>query len=63
MKESKMFRFMKPKIAGEVAMTGYKASCRGKTLRYYGATVKVMNLGSRRFPRAFSRKFARMINE
>lgn len=62
MKGSKMFRFMKPKTAKQVAMAGYKAACKGKTLRYYGTSVKIMNIGSRIVPRAVSRKFARMIN-
>lgn len=62
MKVSKMFRFMKPKTAKQVAMAGYKSSCKGRTLCYYGASVKMMNIGSRIVPRSVSRKFARMIN-
>lgn len=62
MKTSKMFRFVKPKTAKEVALAGYKASCQGKALRYYGATVKMMNIGSRLLPRSLSRKFAKIIN-
>lgn len=62
METSKMFRFIKPKTAKQVAMAGYKASCRGKTLRYYGAEVKMMNIAARLLPRAVTRKFARAIN-
>ena len=63
MKGSKMFRFMKPKTAKEVAQAGYRASCKGKTLKYYGTMVKAMNIGARLLPRTVSRTFARMINE
>lgn len=58
----KEFRFLKPKTAKEVAMAGYKASCKGKTLRYYGTSVNIMNVGARLLPRAVPRKFARIIN-
>lgn len=62
MKGSKMFRFIKPKTAKEVAQAGYRASSKGKTLKYYGTTVKAMNIGARLLPRTVSRTFARMIN-
>lgn len=62
MTASKMFHFVKPNTAKEVAMAGYKASCRGKTLRYYGASVKIMNIAARLLPRTVTRKFAKLIN-
>lgn len=45
-----------------VAEAGYRSSCKGKTLKYYGITVKAMNIGARLLPRTVSRTFARMIN-
>lgn len=62
MKDSKMFTFFKPKTAKEVAEAGYKASLKGKTLKYYGLSVKLMNIASRILPRALTRKFAYLIN-
>ena len=62
MNDSKMFTFFKPKTAKEVAQAGYKASIKGKTLKYYGLSVKLMNIGSRILPRALTRKFAYLIN-
>ena len=61
MKGSNMFRLMKPKTARQVAMAGYKASCKGKVLKYYG-NVKIMNIGARLLPRKITRKFAKMMN-
>lgn len=46
-----------------VAEAGYRSSCKGKTLKYYGITVKAMNIGARLLPRTVSRTFARKINE
>lgn len=62
MKESKMFHFIKPKTAKQVALAGYNASCKGKTLKYYGIEVKLFNIMERLVPRFSSRKFARIIN-
>jgi len=62
MKESKMFTFFKPKTAEKVALAGYRASCKGKVLKYYGLSVKMMNIVSRLLPRSVSRKFAKKIN-
>ncbi|MCB6435853.1 SDR family NAD(P)-dependent oxidoreductase [Thomasclavelia ramosa] len=62
MKNSKMFTFFKPATAKEVAEAGFKACEKGKTLKYYGISTKLMNIGSRLIPRSVSRKFAMKIN-
>ena len=45
-----------------VAEAGYKAMMKKKTLLYYGASTKLMNIGARILPRSISRKFAGKIN-
>lgn len=62
MKDSKMFTLFRPASAKAVAKAGYKAACKGKVLRYYGTTTKLMNIFSRLLPRIISRKFAGKIN-
>lgn len=62
MKNSKMFTFFRPLTPKAVAEAGYQAAIRGKVLKYYGVSTKLMNIGARLMPRSLSRRFAGKIN-
>lgn len=62
MKNSNMFTLFKPASAKEVAEAGYKATQKGKVLRYFGFPTNAVNIATRLLPRSTSRKFMKKIN-
>ncbi len=59
---SKMFTLLHAADAHKVALCGYRALMKGRTLKYYGITAKAMSLAVRVFPRALARKVAKKVN-
>jgi short-subunit dehydrogenase len=59
---SKMFTLLHAAEAHKVALCGYRALMKGRTLVYYGITAKAMSLAVRVFPRALTRKVAKKVN-
>ena len=47
----------------DVAICGYKAMMKGRTLKYYGMTAKLMSLAVRALPRAACRRVAGKLNK
>ncbi len=62
MKNSKMFTAFGAARAKDVADCGYQALMKGKAVQYHGLPTRLMNIGSRLFPRQTARKFAKSIN-
>ena len=60
---SKMFTLLHAADAHKVALCGYRALMKGRTLKYYGLSAKAMSLAVRVFPRALARKVAKKVNE
>lgn len=58
-----MFKLLRAADARDVALCGYKAMMRGRTLVYYGAAAKAMSLAIRVFPRSLCRKVAKKVNK
>ena len=59
---SKMFTLLHAADAHKVALCGYRALMKGRTLKYYGLSAKAMSLAVRAFPRALARKVAKKVN-
>ncbi len=62
MKNSKMFTFVIPQTAKEVAKAGYKACMTGKPILYHSAVTQLSNVGARLAPRYLSRNITKLIN-
>ena len=62
MEGSKMFSMGRPATAADVAAHGYRAMQRGRTVVYYGAFTKAVNVAARLMPREVTRAFAGRIN-
>ena len=60
---SRMFTLLHAADARKVALCGYRALMKGRTLVYYGITAKAMSLLVRALPRAACRKVAKKVNE